>query len=141
MLRTSTWNASGSLVGARVSGTKEDEVLAAGRDDVDVVSLGPEVATAREVLRSRHLGPRRNSRVYDSAAIFTGKVVGQHLGHRVPVAGRKVRLVALVYSACRVFQPRCRPAELLESRERGVQVALVEDLSAVDQVAFDRENG
>ena len=41
-------------------------------------------------------------------------------------------------SACRVFQPRCRPAELVEPRERGVEVCLVEEFAAVDHVAFDR---
>ena len=41
-------------------------------------------------------------------------------------------------SACRVFQPRRRPAELVEAGERGVEVGLVEEFAAVDQVAFDR---
>ena len=70
----------------------------------------------------------------------TGKVVGQHLRHGVPVAGGEVRQEALIHLACRVFQPRCRPAELFESRDRGVQVCLVEYFAAVDHVAFDREN-
>ena len=52
----------------------------------------------------------------------------------------KCVLVALGHLACRVFQPRCRPAELLESRDRGVDGCLVEDFAAVDHVAFDREN-
>ena len=37
-----------------------------------------------------------------------------------------------------VFELRRRPTELVEPRERGVEVCLVEDLAAVDQVAFDR---
>ena len=64
-------------------------------------------------------------------------VVGQCLGHGVPVAGREVRKEALEHLACRVFQPRCRPAELVEPRERGVDVGLVEKFAAVDQVAVD----
>ena len=48
------------------------------------------------------------------------------LGHRVPVAGREARREALVYSACGVFKPRRRPAELIEPRERGIEVGLVE---------------
>ena len=33
--------------------------------------------------------------VHDSTAIFNGEVVGQHLRHRVPVAGREARQKAL----------------------------------------------
>ena len=71
--------------------------------------------------------------------IVIGNVVGQDLGHGVPVAGREGCLEAFDYSARRVFQPRRRPAELIESRERGVEVCLVEHLAAIDQVAFDRQ--
>ena len=78
--------------------------------------------------------------VHDPAAIVSGKVVGQHLRHGVPVAGREVRPEALVHSACRVFQPRRRPAELVEACERGVEVGLVENFAAADQVAVDRQN-
>ena len=48
---------------------------------------------------------------------------------------------ALGHLACRVFQPRCRPAELIEPRDRGVEVCLVEDLAAVDQVACRPSEG
>ncbi len=59
------------------------------------------------------------------------------LGHRVPVAGREVRLQALVRPTCRVFQPRLWTAELVEPRERGVEVCLVEEFGATNQIAFD----
>ena len=75
----------------------------------------------------------------DPPPIVAGKVVGQNRSHRVPVAGGEVRKEALVGPACRVFQPRCRPAELFEPRDRGVEVCLVEYFAAVDHVAFDRE--
>ena len=52
----------------------------------------------------------------------------------------KYVLEALVYSACRVFQAWRRSVELVEPRERGVEVGLVEHLAAVDQVAFDRHD-
>ncbi len=78
--------------------------------------------------------------VHDPTAIVDGKVVGQYLRHRVPVAGREVSLEAVVYSACGVFQLRCRSAEFVEAGERGVEVCLVEDFAAVDQVALDRQN-
>ena len=81
------------------------------------------------------------SRVHHPTAIVTGKLVGQISAMRVPVAGREVRMEALIHLACSVFQPRCRPAEFLESRDRGVQVGLVEHFAAVEQVAFDCHNG
>ena len=77
--------------------------------------------------------------VHDPTPIVDGKALGQHLGHCVPVAGGEARLKALIHSACRVFQPRCRPAELVEPRERGVEVCLVEELAAADHIAFDRQ--
>ena len=61
------------------------------------------------------------------------------LRHRVPVAGREARPEAVGRSACGVFQSRRRPTELVEPRERGVDVGLVEDLDPADQVAFDRQ--
>ena len=83
--------------------------------------------------------PLSDPGVHDPTAIVADNVVGQHLRHRVPVAGREVRPEALVYSACRVFQPRRRSAEFVEPGERGVEICLVEELAAVDQVAFDRQ--
>ena len=38
---------------------------------------------------------------------------------------------------CRVFQPRRLWMQLFESRKRGVEVCLVEDLATAHQVAFD----
>ena len=77
-----------------------------------------------------------DSRAHHPTAIVTGNVVGQYLRHGVPVAGREVRQEALAQLACRVFQPWDRSAELVEPRDRGVYVCLVEYLAAVDQVAI-----
>ena len=126
----------GSLVVARVA-TSEDEALPTGRDD------------RRRHVRDADVGDRPHIRdfgvptmsdpcVHDSTAILDAYVLGQHLGHRVPVAVRERRPVALAHLACRVFQPRSRTAELVEPRERGVEVCLVEEFDAVDQVAVDR---
>ena len=77
--------------------------------------------------------------VHDPTAIVDASMSSANISAIASqVAGREVRLEALVHSACRVFQPRCRPAEFVEPRERGVEVCLVEHLAAVDQVAFDR---
>ena len=73
---------------------------------------------------------------HQPSAIILRDVVGQRFSRGTPVTGHEVRLKALAYPACRVFQPR-RPTQLFELRDRGVQVRFVEDLSAVDQFAFD----
>ena len=44
------------------------------------------------------------------------------------------------YTRLAAFSSRGAAAQLLEPRERGVQVGLVEELAAVDQVAVDRQN-
>ena len=51
-----------------------------------------------------------------------------------------MRLEPFVHLACRVFQPRRLRVQLVEPRERGVEVCLVEYLAAVDPIAFDRRN-
>ena len=78
--------------------------------------------------------------IHDATTIFVDYVVGLRVGHGVPVAGREVRPQALVHSTCRVLQPRRRTAELVEPRERGVEVCLVEELAAADQIAFDGQD-
>src|ERR1700684_5605 len=81
-----------------------------------------------------------DSRAHHPPAIATRKSVSQNLSQGSPVPGRKVRLEALGHEDCRVFQVRCRPAEFVEAAERGVEVCLVEYLSAADHVAFNCEN-
>ena len=71
-------------------------------------------------------------------AIVAAIVVDEDLAYRVPVAGGEVCLEPLVYPCCRVFQRRCRPAEFLEFRDRGVEIYLVECLEAADEIALDR---
>ena len=92
---------------------------------VDVTFVGPDVGDRAHVC-DLGISTVSDPGVHDPTAIVSGKVVGQHLRHRVPVAGREVRQEALDHLACRVFQPRRRPAELIEPRERGVEVCLVE---------------
>ena len=80
-----------------------------------------------------------DSGVDHPTAIVTAIVVGQHLRHRLRVPRRVVLQEALVETACRVFQPGCRRMQFLEAGERGVEVCLVEDFAAADQVAVDRQ--
>ncbi len=94
---------------------------------VDVMFVDPEVGD-RSHVRDLGIPTVSDPGVHDPTAIVGGNVVGQHLRHGVPVAGREVRPEALGHLACRVFQPRCRSAEFIESRERGVEVCLVEQL-------------
>ena len=106
---------------------------------VDVMALAPISAVARMFAISTS-ATVSDPDVHDPTAIVDGKVVGQYLRHRVPVAGREVSHEAVVYLACGVLQPWRRAAEFVEPRERGVEVCLVEHLAAIDQVAFDRRD-
>ncbi|MCV7332019.1 hypothetical protein H7J81_18115 [Mycobacterium cookii] len=78
--------------------------------------------------------------VYNSPAIIDSNVFGQYLRERIPVAGCEVRQVALDRLACCAFQPRCRRAQLVERRDRGVEVSLVEQFGAADHIAFDSKH-
>ena len=123
---TSVWNASG-----RWSRPAKRARLRARRSPRVAMTVDVDVRRPRRrrwpaCLRSRHLGrvgrraltTRRRSSIEMSSASISR--------HRVPVARREARPEALDYLACRVFQPRCRPTEFVESRERGVEVGLVE---------------
>ena len=87
---TSTWNASGSWSSPEKRARREDEALAAGRDDVDVTFVTPRSAAARRfaISASRPCRTpafttrRRSSLIMSSASISVD---------RVPVAGREVR--------------------------------------------------
>ena len=61
-------------------------------------------------------------------------------GQGCPVAVREIRPRSLECPACRTFQPWRRPTELVEPRERGVDVRFVEHLAATDQIALDSQN-
>ena len=119
------------------SDTNEGKALPAGRNDSRRHALDPEVGD-RPHVRDLGISTMSDSRVHDPAAIVDGYIVGQYLRHGVPVAGREVRQEALAHLACRVFQPRRLRVQFLKAGERGVEVCLVEDFAAVDQVAFDR---
>ena len=79
------------------------------------------------------------SLAHHPSTIVGGNVSGQCFGHGGPVAGREARIQALVHLGCRVFQPRCRPAEFVEAGERGVEIGFVENLVAVNLIAADYE--
>jgi hypothetical protein len=65
------------------------------------------------------------------------EIVGQHPGYGVPVASDEVRLGALVDLGCCVLRAPRRPTELIERRDRGVDVRLIEPLATIDHVAVD----
>ena len=78
-------------------------------------------------------------RAHQSTAVVAENVVSQFFGHGVPVACREVCLDALVGLDRSVFELGCRPAELVEPRERGVKVALIEDLAAAERFTISGE--
>src|SRR5947209_7841947 len=60
------------------------------------------------------------------------------VGDRTLIAKLEIVRQAPVHPTGRVFQSRCRSAELIERCERGVEVCLVEEFAAVKQLAFER---
>src|SRR5271156_2823174 len=52
-----------------------------------------------------------------------------------------MRQEAVAHLAGCVFQPRCRSVELIESAERGIEVSLVVEFAAADQIAVERHEG
>ena len=104
---------------------------------VDVMFATPTSATAR-MFCDLGIPTVSDAGVHHPTAIVDADVVGQHLRHASQSRAAKYAWKRSYYSACRVLQPRRRPTELVESRERGVEVCLVEYLAAVDQVALDR---
>ncbi len=86
--------------------TSEDEVLPAGRNGVNVMFRDAELGGGPHVC-DFGIPTVSDPGVHHPTTIVRHKVVGQYLGHGVPVAGREVRVDALEYSACRVFQPWC----------------------------------
>ncbi len=105
--------------------TNEDEALPASRHDGQRYVQG---ANLGEGLHVRDFGSPTvpDASVHHPSTIVGHKVVGQCLGHGVPLAGRELRKVAVEHSVCRVFQPRYWPTEFVESGERSVHVCLVE---------------
>ena len=127
----------GSCIVERKAGVDEGKALAAGRDD-GRRHIRDLKAGHHPHVQDHGVSTTADSRAHHPTAIVTGKVVGQYLRYGVPIACRAVRQEALGHLTRGVFQPRCGTAELFEPRDRGVEVCLVEDLAAVDQVTFDR---
>jgi hypothetical protein len=125
----------GPLIAVREADTHEDEAHPAGRHDGRRQVRDPQVGD-RPHVHDLGVSAMSDSRAHHPTAIVTGKVVGQYLRQGIPVACLEGRQEALGHSACRVFQSWFRPAELIEPRDRGFDVCLVEDFAAVDQVAI-----
>ena len=91
-------------------------------------------------VRDSGLPSATDAGIHDASAVLSGVSAARISAIAVPSRAAK-HVEALVHSACRVFQPRRRPAELVEFRERGVDVGLVEQLAAVDQSRLRPSNG
>ena len=129
----------GSLVVARGVRTAEDEVSAAGRDGVCSNALDADLGECGE-FSDHGITPLSASRAHHQPAIIVESVVGQYISHGVPVPVRKARLQAFVRLACRVFGSGRRAAQQVEPRDGSVEVFLVEDFAAVDELTFDCED-
>ena len=72
--------------------------------------------------------------------IVQANVLGQHLGHGVPLAAGKVRKETREHSARRILKlPRAR-AQLVETCERLVEICLVEKFAVLAPAVFDRQD-
>ena len=107
MPNTSARKASGRWSRPREAETTEGEALPRVAMTSDFTCLTPTSATARTVC-DNHFATVSRPDVHNPTTIVRETVVGQHLRHGVPVAGREVRQEALEHSACRVLQPRRR---------------------------------
>ena len=74
---------------------------------VDVTTRDPEVGDRAHVC-DLDVPTVSDAGVDHATTIVAGVVVGQYFRHGVPVAAAKYVQIALVHSACRVFQPRRR---------------------------------
>ncbi|HEX3286212.1 MAG TPA: hypothetical protein VHT50_16585 [Mycobacterium sp.] len=78
--------------------------------------------------------------VHYSTVIDRADVVCDTIGDRIPVSGCEVIPEAFVDLDCGAVEPLCPRAQLVESRECGIEVCLVEKLAAVDPIALERED-
>ena len=121
--------------------TTEDESLPAGRDGRRRQFVHPDVGDRPHDFGDYGIPAVLEACIHDPTTIVSRNVVGQHLGHRVPVAGREALQQALDTCGLPRFPAVGRAgAELFEPRERGVEVCLVEYLAAIDHFAVDRQN-
>lgn len=64
--------------------------------------------------------------IHHSTSIIDETVRGQDLGYRRPIVGARAVKEPVFCAACRVLQPPRLAVQLIEPRERGVEVGLVE---------------
>ena len=99
----------GPLVAPQEAVTTQDEALSTGCDDGGRHALYPDIGD-RPLVGDDGIPAVSDTRAHHRTAILRGRVIGQHLRHRVPVAGREERLEPLARSACCVLQSRHRSA-------------------------------
>ena len=91
-------------------------------------------------VRNRDIATLPNPDVRHVTTVIAEILVGQDLGHIVPVARGEVREQSVVNSACGVLQLRRGLAQFVEPGDRGIEICLVEKFGAVDQIAFSRDD-
>ena len=127
------------LVAAREADTSEGEALPAGRNDGRRRCSRPDLGD-RSHVRDVDISTVSDPGVHDPTAIVDENVVGQYLRHARPSRGPRSTSRSARPLGLPRFPAAAPAAEFVEPRERGVEVCLVEDFAAVDQVAFDRHD-
>jgi hypothetical protein len=118
--------------------TRQGEALPADCNDIQRY-VRHSVGQSSKIV-DHDIAPVPNPNVHHAAAIIDKTVVGQYLGRRRPIAVPGAGKEAVICSGRRILQPPRLWLQFLEARERGVEVCLVENLAAADQVAFDRKD-
>ena len=111
----------GPLVVTPSSGTAEDEVLAAGSDDVRCRVADTHLGDYRE-FRIYGVASLSESRTHHPPTIVGGNAIGQNFSDGAPIASREVRRETLGHSAGRVFQSSLSWLQFLEAGDRGLEV-------------------
>ena len=104
---------------------------------VDVMFVTPMSAVAR-MIRDLGIATVSDPGAHHPPTIVAANVVGQHLGHRVPVARREVRQEALVHWLAAFSSRGAGRLSSSNLASAASMSCLVEYFAAVDQVAFDR---
>src|ERR1700722_18365893 len=115
-------------VTARHANSGEGEVLTAGCQDAQHRHREADTDGCLRIFDAG-ISTMQDPGVYYPPAIVDTDVLGRYVSPGLPLTASNVRVKALEYARCGVLQTRCRLAELIEPRERGIEVCLVEDFA------------
>ena len=114
----------GPLVAPGESAATQRQAIATGRDHVERHRLHPDVGGGLPI--GENLRTVSHAGTDQRTVIDHRRIVGQHPGHRAPVASRETRQEALRRMAGEVGELRRLEDELVEPRKRDAEVVFIE---------------